>query len=332
MSNNYYGSTGVLVLKNVTPVITALFGAFNLDESQPGDGQVYIASMSESDEPTWDEIHDGLASLASDMNLPLPDPADESIQDYLRLLAQHFGTADDVAFNKLLEKHDFEGSAGLGAVFALANHFDDGHGLKAMKLEGCWHSDRPRLFEFGGDGLYLSRNVRYSVDSSSAKVFGSDIDQALAHNDLDAAAKHLALQVEKILGSVVDTGTREQLGNKLAALMTEKLGNADLAAMLRDRGVALAAWGIGDALRLVQQDAELQHNNVDEAHMQHLAQTLLTRVRADLELNFGNRDSGWVATHWDELKDELAATGQLYTPSDEQSDEDDTSGMGMGMS
>ncbi|WP_051306651.1 hypothetical protein [Massilia alkalitolerans] len=332
MSNNYYDATGVIVLNNVTPVIKALFGAFNLDESQPGDGQVYIASMSESDEPTWDEIHDGLASLASDLNLPLPDPANESIQDYLRLLAQHFGTAEDVAFNKLLDTYEFEGGASLRAVFALANHFDDGHGLKAMKLEGCWHGDRPRLFEFGGDGLYVSRNVRYSVDSSTAKDFGNDLEQALTRNDLDAAAKHLALQVEKILGSVVDTGTRAQLENKLAVLMTEKLGNADLSTMLRDRRVALAAWGIGDALRLVQQDAELQHNSVDEVHMQHLAQTLLTRVRSDLEQNFDKPGSGWVATHWEELKDALASTGQLYCPAGEQADEDDMNGPGMGMS
>ncbi|MGX9221996.1 hypothetical protein ACWV27_26925 (plasmid) [Massilia varians] len=331
MSNSYYDSTGVLVLNNVTPVIAALFGAFNLDETQPGDGQVYIASMSECDEPTWDEIQDGLASLASDLNLPLPNPSDESVQDYLRLLAQHFGTADDVAFNKLLENNDFEDGVCLGTLFALANYFDDGHGLTAMKLEGCWHSDRPRLFEFGGDGLYLSRNVRYIVDSSTAKAFGRDLDQALAENDLDAAAKQLALQVDQILRSVVDTSTREQLGNKLAALMAEKLGNADLSAMLRGRGVSLATWGIDDAISMVKQDSELQHNDVDEAHMLYLAETLLKRVRADLEKNFSSQNGGRAATHWEELKDELASSGQLYS-ADEQSEEDDASGMGMGMS
>jgi len=38
MSNNYSDATGVLVLDRITPVITALFGGFNLDETYPGDG------------------------------------------------------------------------------------------------------------------------------------------------------------------------------------------------------------------------------------------------------------------------------------------------------
>ena len=33
MSNNYYDATGVLVLDRITPVMTALFGGFNLDET-----------------------------------------------------------------------------------------------------------------------------------------------------------------------------------------------------------------------------------------------------------------------------------------------------------
>ena len=33
MANNYYDATGVLMLNRITPVITALFGAFELDET-----------------------------------------------------------------------------------------------------------------------------------------------------------------------------------------------------------------------------------------------------------------------------------------------------------
>ena len=45
MANNYYEATGVLVLDRVTPVIQALFSAFALDESHPGNGQAYIAQI-----------------------------------------------------------------------------------------------------------------------------------------------------------------------------------------------------------------------------------------------------------------------------------------------
>jgi len=51
MANNYYEATGVLVLDRVTPVIQALFGAFALDESHPGNGQAYIAQIAETTNP-----------------------------------------------------------------------------------------------------------------------------------------------------------------------------------------------------------------------------------------------------------------------------------------
>ena len=47
MANNYYDATGVLVLDQVTPVITALFGGLKLDASYPGNGEVYIAQIAE---------------------------------------------------------------------------------------------------------------------------------------------------------------------------------------------------------------------------------------------------------------------------------------------
>ncbi|GHU04838.1 hypothetical protein FACS1894158_05990 [Betaproteobacteria bacterium] len=69
MANNYYDATGVLVLSQVTPVIKALFGAFHLDETYPGDGQAYIARISESNNPLWDDVQDGLADLAVELGL-----------------------------------------------------------------------------------------------------------------------------------------------------------------------------------------------------------------------------------------------------------------------
>lgn len=47
MANNYYDATGVLVLNQVTPVISALFGGFKLDASFPSEGQAYIALVAE---------------------------------------------------------------------------------------------------------------------------------------------------------------------------------------------------------------------------------------------------------------------------------------------
>ena len=65
MANNYYEATGVLVLDRVTPVIQALFGAFALDESHPGNGQAYIAQIAETTNPQWPDVLDGLEDLAT---------------------------------------------------------------------------------------------------------------------------------------------------------------------------------------------------------------------------------------------------------------------------
>ena len=63
MANNYYEATGVLVLDRVTPVIQALFGAFALDESHPGNGQAYIAQIAETTNPQWPDVLDGLENI-----------------------------------------------------------------------------------------------------------------------------------------------------------------------------------------------------------------------------------------------------------------------------
>ena len=157
MSNNYYDATGVLVLDRITPVITALFGGFNLDATYPGDGETYIARISEGNDPQWDDIRDNLVELAYQLGRPFPEDEEPSIQSYLRLLAKHFSAEGDPQLEHLLKAHRFEGDAELETLFIVARCLDDGHGLRAIRFEGCWHSDRPRLFEFGGDGMFISR-------------------------------------------------------------------------------------------------------------------------------------------------------------------------------
>jgi hypothetical protein len=93
MANNYYDATGVLMLERVTPVITALFGGFDLDESYPGDGQAYIARLSESSDPQWSDVLEALTDLASQLDLPVPDDDDsenDPMGTIIEVLAKHF--------------------------------------------------------------------------------------------------------------------------------------------------------------------------------------------------------------------------------------------------
>lgn len=73
MANNYYDATGVLLLDRVTPVITALFDGFNLDEAYPGHGEAYVARISEDNDPQWDAIRDNLAELARERSATFPE-------------------------------------------------------------------------------------------------------------------------------------------------------------------------------------------------------------------------------------------------------------------
>ena len=179
MANNYYEATGVLVLDRVTPVIQALFGTFALDESHPCNGQAYIAQIAETTNPQWPDVLDGLEGFATQLGIPMPDDEGLSIPPLLKLLAVHFGADEDDELANLIERHSFEGTADLDALFLIATRFDDGHHLTAIQFEGCWYCSKPRLFEFGGNGCYLSRAVRVISSSSQALQLGDNCARPL---------------------------------------------------------------------------------------------------------------------------------------------------------
>jgi hypothetical protein len=111
----------------VARIITALFGAFHLDASFPGHGQASIARTSGSKDPQWDDVRDDLARLSAELGLP--DRTDDpSIADLLPALAAHFGVEQDEELDRLIRHGDFEGD--LEVLFRLATRFDDGQPAK----------------------------------------------------------------------------------------------------------------------------------------------------------------------------------------------------------
>lgn len=219
MANNYYDATGVLVLGTVTPVITALFGDFDMDPSTPGNGEVYIARISESTEPSWDDITENLEELAESFGFRLQGGIAAEIEPLLAALATHFGVSDDPLIRRLIDEYDFDVQVDMAILYALAQLFDDGHGLAALKMEGCWHSSQPRLFEFGGNGSYYGKHVSMFTSSSDALSMGTALDKALASGDVDAAAKVVQDELEDILSSVNNDAVRQKLRERLAAAL-----------------------------------------------------------------------------------------------------------------
>ncbi len=218
MANNYYDATGVLVLDRVTPVISALFGGFKLDASYPGEGQAYIALVAEDNNPSWEDLCEGLSELATSLGLPLPDDS-QTVEPLLASLSLHFGADQDEALAHLIEHHQFEDAADLDALLLIATRFDDGHGLQEIRFEGCWHCSKPRLFNFGGDAQFFSKEFEAYSASSQALQFGDAIRQALLKQDLDAVANHFTREVRRLLAGIQDESARAQTQHRLSALL-----------------------------------------------------------------------------------------------------------------
>jgi len=222
MANNYSDMTGVLVLNKVTPVIQALFGAFALDARNPGDGQAYIANIGEENDCRWERVLEGLDDLIEQLGLhdaTTDDAQPGSMEHALRVLARHFQATDNEALDQLIERGDFEDDADLLSLFAIAQAFDDGHGLASIKTETAWYCSKPHLFEFGGAGQYHGRHFTFEVSSQQAAHHGDAIDAALAGGATDAAAAEVHRMLENILAGIHGETTRADVRQKLAGLL-----------------------------------------------------------------------------------------------------------------
>jgi hypothetical protein len=242
MANNYYDATGVLVLDRVTPVISALFGRFRLDPTYPGDGKAYIVRISESHVPQWKDVLLDLIALAAELDLPVPsndceagddgtDGTDDddapSLSVVLDLLASHFGAQQNTELLNLIEHAAFEDDADLDALFLIATCFDDGHKLVAIEFEGCWHCSKPRLFEFGGAGLFLSRELSLFRGSSTAMQLGQALRTAIVANDPAAAATLIAKEAQGVLDAISDYHFRARVADRVAALLAADASGSD---------------------------------------------------------------------------------------------------------
>lgn len=225
MANNYYQGTGVLVLKSVTPVISALFGGFHLDGNYPGNGEAYIAVIPEDTDLQWDSIRENLEELATSLGLRSADADDafiesgQALKDCLRTLAAHYGAGKNEDLSGLIDAIYVESDIAVSEAFEIAVRINDGHDLKALRWEGSWRSARPLLFEFGGDSLYLGEQCQLSSSSSESLLFAHDVDAALESGDLVGAAEHFTKQFNKLLDGVTDLERQE----RIRVLIAERL-------------------------------------------------------------------------------------------------------------
>lgn len=213
MANSYYDGTGVLVFSGepkVTPMIHALFGAWELDVSEPGGSEVYIANIAETTSTHWDTI---LGSLQTELNGPqhdfgVEDPDD--IESWLTALGEHFNVEKEV-LEAFIEDTDFDEDAELEDLFTLAAWFNDGHNLHSIKWQGAFHSDKARLFNFGGDAAVIGHSGSFFAYTGRLMGFYAELEAATRADDLRPAAQLLAHHVRGLIESTFDRTTQDKL-------------------------------------------------------------------------------------------------------------------------
>jgi hypothetical protein len=220
MANNYYDATGVLVFAGqakITPVIRALFGAFNLDETYPGENKAYIAQMSEETNAHWDSVAEHIVNQQKALGIALPEDADEDlITKWLYALGDRFGAKSD-SFINMIENYDFDCDVSLDTLFELAMSFNDGHNLVAIEFEGCWRCSKPRLFEFGGNSQYISKEVQIDIDSTQGIVLGRSLRDAIAASNLDEIGVLAGAAVKRLLDGIRDVEVRQSAAVAIVA-------------------------------------------------------------------------------------------------------------------
>ena len=170
MEQNYYNWTGVLNLKQVTGVIQALFGGADLDAAYPGNGQAYIAEMSEGSCLRWDEIHEALVELAESYELAVTEGARECIKACAVLLAEHFGHSSEKVIEVLDGQAFDDDRPELTVLFELAQLFDDGHELTSIETEGAYHCSKPRLHNSAGMACHWEDVVVHRSSAARSRM------------------------------------------------------------------------------------------------------------------------------------------------------------------
>jgi hypothetical protein len=215
MSNTYFESTGLLHFRGpakLTPLLHALFEPLNLDTDEDlsgtGDSRYIARTYARSGE--WADVLENLAELADERGLPEAAGADIDAGDptagLRRLAIERSVPADKLT--PILDAATNLDTAHLADLYQLAQLLNDGHNLRAISAEGCWHADRALLGEFGGYGVYRSAAVACEGDSTQVVMDAAELDAALAGDDHEAAVTTLTKHLTRACSMVLDRDTR----------------------------------------------------------------------------------------------------------------------------
>lgn len=215
--------TGILTMRRITPIINALFGLYDLRKMNSSKNKFYVARRSNKIPPTWKTITHRLHEAAVDtFELDFLSPCVHNPQVYFDNLIllmdndERFSMdqlnhlADGVCAMKVKERVE------LDALFNIALSLNDGHQLETLHFKSAWHSHKPRVFYFSGDGIYASKEAVLKVDVHSATLYAEAVCSALKKQDVNAASKQVCEYLAIRLANVFDRDLRGALIQQIA--------------------------------------------------------------------------------------------------------------------
>ncbi|MDP2759891.1 MAG: hypothetical protein Q8O64_05725 [Sideroxyarcus sp.] len=211
MANCYSDGTGLIRLKKITPVIKAIFGAFEVRDYE--DGLAFIQQESESSHSTsYGGICEQIGNVDRDDIL-----SSEEVQDVILGFAESFGKRAEVEvlIKDCTFAFDPEEDANLVFLFDLAQILDDDHGMTEISFSAGWHGDRMRLGYFGGFGEVINKDFKCASGSGSAEHLAERMTPAIQRGDVAEIAGILRKRVGVMIDGIADPALREKVREQL---------------------------------------------------------------------------------------------------------------------
>lgn len=231
MANTYFDKTGLLIFTGepkLTPVLKALFGPYEPDsDGTDKPFSVMIKEVAEESDVTWEAVAESIEEQAASFGKALPPEQDRrDVAVWISWLAEALGVSDGRWNHYTSGDLDPVSDAPLIDLFTLAIEFNDGHNLVAIETAACWHSDKARLFEFGGIGAFYSQLVEVVSSSDEPREVGRKLHDSLSAGHTGVAAEVVLKAARDLLDSIQDPDSRAAVRQQLVDKMTREFGRA----------------------------------------------------------------------------------------------------------
>lgn len=201
---------GELTLKQITPVIEAFYGQFDLKRQVIDNKLVFVQYIAgDRFNPSWEDIKTPVITLAKeqygvdiDQSLAIKDVLVAFSKVYA---TQHkFSVEEKQKLDKLFQLINFDKFIYVGGPFKFCRLFDDGHGLSELRMSGY-----ENVRNIDGSvcvvqtSFFASKEVSFG-NSANAISVGKMLDTYLAKDDYVKAMQIIMHEIEPLFAAISD--------------------------------------------------------------------------------------------------------------------------------